>query len=118
VSEERRVHPRYDLLAQVSVRHGNVDHVLEIVNLSRGGACVDLGDEPRPRWLALHREVDLRLFDAEGRPVLESRGKVVRISETVDHRTFAVQFDALLDDALVRGVLRGAGRPPPLPGSD
>jgi hypothetical protein len=113
--DERRVHPRYDLLAQISVRHGNLDHVLEIVNLSRGGALVDLGGEPRPRWLVLHRDVDVRLFDAEGRTVFERRGKIVRIAETLEHRTFAVQFEDLLDDAIVRGALAAAGRPPPLP---
>lgn len=114
---ERRLHPRFDLLAQVFVRSEDVDHVLAILNLSRGGALVDLGNEPRPRWLAVGRAVELRLFAPEGEPLIEARGKVVRIVETLDHRTFAVQFDAPLDEAVVRETLRAHGRPPPLPGT-
>lgn len=113
---ERRVHPRYELLAQVGVRAGSIDHVLAVVNLSRGGALIDLGSEPRPEGLELHRSVDLCLLDADGHALLETRGDVVRIAETLDHRTFAVRFEALLDDDVVRGVLSTAGRPPPLPG--
>lgn len=114
-ADERRIHTRFDLLAQVTVRHGSVDHVLEILNLSRGGALVDLANEARPRWLEMHRVVEVRLFDGEGRTVLEASGKIVRVSESLATRTFAVEFDALLDDEAVRRVLREAGRPPPLP---
>jgi hypothetical protein len=112
---ERRVHPRYDLLAQIAVRHGSVDHVLEILNLSRGGALVDLARESRPRWLDLGRQVEVRVLGLDGATVLEAEGRVVRIVENLDTRTFAVQFDALVDDDVVREVLRAAGRPPPLP---
>lgn len=113
---ERRVFPRYELLAQLSVRDGAVDHVLEILNLSRGGALVDLGSTARPRWLELHRAVEARLFDADGHVLLEAMGRVVRIAETLEHRTFAIQFDTLLDEHVVRSALRAVGRPPPLPG--
>lgn len=115
MSDDRRVHPRYDLLAQIRIRHAEVDHVLAILNLSRGGALVDLGTEPRPRWLELHRVVEVHVFDGEGETTLSAKGKVARIAETIEHRTFAVQFDELLDDAIVRSVLASAGRPPPLP---
>ncbi len=113
---DRRGYPRYELLAQISVRTGSVDHVLSIVNLSRGGALVDLGSEPRPDWLELHRKVDVRLLDGDGHALLETAGDVVRIQETLEHRTFAVRFDALVADDVVRSVLSSAGRPPPLPG--
>lgn len=115
MTDERRVHPRYDLLAQIRIRHAEVDHVLAILNLSRGGALVDLGTEPRPRWLELHRVVELRVFDGEGGTTLSAKGKVVRVAETIEHRTFAVQFDELVEERVVRNVLSAAGRPPPLP---
>jgi len=88
---------------------------LEILNLSRGGVRVDLGTEPRPRWLELSRELDVRLFSPEGSTILEARGKVVRIDEALAQRTFAVEFNQLLDDVTLREALRRAGRPPPLP---
>jgi len=118
VSADRRAHPRYELLAQITVRHGSIDHVLEVINLSRGGALVDLGREPRPPWLSIEREVSARMIDGDGHAVLEVHGRVVRIAETLHHRTFAIQFDELIDDDRVHAVLARAGRPPPLPVRD
>jgi hypothetical protein len=114
---ERRAHERHELLAQVHVRHDDVDHVMSVVNVSRGGALVDLGDAPRPRWLELRRAIALRLFGREGEALVEARGRIVRIIETLESRSFGVQFDEVLDDATLRTALRAAGQPPPLPGA-
>lgn len=114
---ERRAHERHELLAQVHVRHDDVDHVMSVVNVSRGGALVDLGDAPRPRWLELRRTIAVRLFGREGEALVEARGHIVRIIETLESRTFGVQFDEVLDDATLRTALRAAGQPPPLPGA-
>lgn len=114
---ERRAHPRHDLLAQIHVRHGDVDHVMSVVNVSRGGALVDIGGAPRPRWLELRRAIGVRLFGPEGELLVEARGRIVRIVETLESRTFGMQFDAELEDATLRTALRAAGKPPPLPGA-
>jgi hypothetical protein len=92
-----------------------VDHIFELVNVSRGGALVGLGEAPRPRWLELHHGVEIRLFDGEGRVVLEASGTIVRIEESVTRRLFALRFEAPVDDEIIRRALRTAGRPPPLP---
>lgn len=115
MSEERRVYPRYDILAQVRVREGSVDHVMEILNISRGGALVDLGDAKRPRWVEIRRELDVRLFDTDGSTLVETGAHIVRIVETLDSRTFAVEFDEVQDDETVRRACASAGKPPPLP---
>lgn len=112
--EERRAHPRHDLFAQVHVKHGSVTRVLDILNLSRGGALVDLGRR-NERWMTVGQALEIHVLDAEGRTVLGSAGTVVRIAKTPDGWTLAMRFDALLDDDTVRRVLREAGRPPPLP---
>jgi hypothetical protein len=110
----RRVYERFDLLAQVRVRQGTLDHVLEIINISRGGALVDLGDA-KPRWLALRRVVEVRLLAEDGSALLDATGSVVRIVETLDKRMFAIEFDTPQDDEIIRRALKAAGKPPPLP---
>lgn len=115
MSDDRRVYPRYEILAQVRVREGLVDHVMEILNISRGGALVDLGDAKRPRWVEIRRELDVRLFDTEGATLVETGAHVVRIVETLDSRTFAVEFDVVQDDETIRRACASAAKPPPLP---
>jgi hypothetical protein len=115
--DDRRAYTRHELFAQVTVRNGSVDHVLSVLNLSRGGVLVDLGRGGRPRWLEMGRAVEIRVLAEGGACALEARGNVVRIQETEHHRTFAVQFGELVDETVVRDVLRAFGRPPPLPGA-
>lgn len=113
---DRRSYERFDLLAQVRVRSGNVDYLLEVVNLSRGGALIDLGSEPRPAWLELLRTIEIRLLDpAEGSAIIDAKGRVVRIVETLDSRTFALEFEVPVDEDTLRRTMRAAGMPPPLP---
>ena len=112
---ERRRHERFDLIAQVFVRSGKVDTLLDVTNISRSGARLDMGTLRRPNWLALSREVEFRLLDPEGGPLIEITGKVVRIAEDMDQRYFAIEFDELLDREVVRRACVDVGRPPPLP---
>lgn len=117
MSEERRLYPRFDLIAQVRVSgtSAQVDYVMGIVNISRGGALVDLGTLKRPSWVELGRRVDLRLFDPEGEPLVEARGRVVRIVESLEERTFAIEFEAVQEDDVIRRACISMGKPPPLP---
>ena len=114
-TDDRRAHPRFDLLAQVHVRGGQTDLVLEIVNLSQGGALVDLASLRRPRWIAPAREVELRLMEEDGKTAFAATARIVRVVETLDSRTFAVQFDEELEEAVVRRACAATGAPPPLP---
>jgi PilZ domain-containing protein len=112
---DRRRHDRFDLLALVHVRQGSVAHVLEIVNLSRGGARIDLGKELRPRWLVVGREIEVRVLDEHGGELLGGTAHVVRIDETLERQTYAIEFVTPHDESVVRKALAAAGKPPPLP---
>lgn len=118
MGDERRAYERFDLLAQVRVSGGmaHVDYLMDIVNLSRGGALLDLGSIKRPSWIEIDRKVELRLQSPDDGLRIDVRGSIVRILETRQVRQFAVEFDEALDDALVRRACLAAGKPPPLPG--
>lgn len=114
---DRRLHSRHELFALVRVRRGTIDHVASTINLSRGGALLDLGEESGPTWLKVGKEVDVGLLDAEGACLFETRASIVRISDVEGRRFFAVQFAAVQDEDVIRSACREAGRPPPLPPS-
>ena len=115
MQEDRRRHPRFGLRTRVHVRSAGVTQELLALDVSRSGALLDLGDEPRPSWLAVREEVDVTVLDAKGFPLVKTRGQIVRVLETLDHRTFAVQFAVLQNEEKIRAACRSAGRPPPLP---
>jgi hypothetical protein len=116
VTIERRRHPRFPLLVQITVHQNDEDFVMEMLDLSRGGARVDLGSAARPDWVNLRREVELHAPSAEGSITL--KGTIVRIVEELEHREFAVQLHQVLDVqtlSAVTGVAVSPAMPPPLP---
>ena len=115
--EDRRIFERFDVIAQVRVRHGQVDHIMEVLNVSRGGALIDLGTDARPGWLKLDRRIQIRLLGPDGDELIDAEADVVRIVESRDARTFAVQFEGVQGEAHLKDVLRSV-RPPPLPSGD
>jgi hypothetical protein len=115
---ERRRHTRYELMAQVRVRRGSVDYVLELVNISRSGALVSLGSLQEPRWLSIGRTVELSIIHPEALDTVDLTGRVVRIEEGA-RLAFAVEFDppqpaeaAALDRLLAHAL--ESTRPPPV----
>lgn len=115
VATDRRRFQRHELLAQVRVRHGVIDFVLEIANLSCGGALVDFGSMPRPSWLTLRCKVDVRVLHTDGRALIESPARVVRIEESLERCTFAVEFEVTQPESVVKRAMAGRWLPPPLP---
>lgn len=122
-ASERRRHPRYEILAQVRVRHLDTDFVLEVKNLSVSGALIELGSLQRPGWVRIGHHVDLTLFVPEEPESTDVGGPIVRIVEDTRQCAFAVQFANPTPEAqrYLARVL-GPGRslrpkPPPLPGT-
>lgn len=118
---ERRRAKRYPLSARVRVHRGADELSLTLVNLSRSGALIHLGEHARPAWLQLGVKVDLGMGADAGTVTTVVTGTVVRIVEDLRFSAFAVQFDqygtrerAGLDALLERAKIKNAG-PPPLP---
>ena len=120
VTKERRVHPRFDVMAQIHLYRGRVDSVMEVINLSAGGALVDMGTLDRPAKLDVGAVVSVGLTNPETLELVELKAKVVRLEVDDEGSRFAVNFEPLSADArdAVRRLLatgRPSEGPPPLP---
>jgi len=125
---ERRRHPRYDLMAQVRVKRGQLDYVMDLVNISLGGALLHMGKLDRPGWLAVGRVLEIGIIHPIDYEPLQVDGTIVRLVEDEDGTSVAVEFEGLSDEGS-EGVAKlvklamdgasskssGAGGPPPLP---
>lgn len=117
---ERRLHPRIELMAQVRIKRSRTDYVLDIKNISLGGALVDFGSLKRPAWLELGKPVEMVIFVTGGADLTVAvTGRIVRVVEDEHFRGFGLQFDELdaSASAAVEALVEHAKgtQPPPLP---
>ena len=118
---ERRRHQRYELLAQVRVRRGTVDYVVELGNLSLSGALLSLGSLRKPTWVQIGRSAELAIIHPETLDAVDVQGRIVRVAQDESGWSFAVEFiepDAQAREgilALVVLAAKGKQGPPPLP---
>jgi hypothetical protein len=96
-SQERRRHPRYELLAQVQVAHDQEVYILSTQNLSRGGVFLIANPRECPD-LSVGVEVDLVIFVAEESEnevqEVRLRATIVRVNRT-PAEGFGLQFDEI-----------------------
>ncbi len=102
-SSERRRQQRYELLAQVHVKHANVDYVLALRNLSHSGALLSFGSLPRPMWIRLNTVVEVAIVNPDTYDSVCLQGRVVRVHEDTDGPGVAVEFSKP-DDATRDGL--------------
>ncbi len=80
--DDRRQHPRFDVVAQVSVAASDEASVLSCANISAGGVMIQLGRGEMPS-VVVGAQVRVRLdlgSDKYGRPLdLDAPAEVVRI---------------------------------------
>jgi hypothetical protein len=118
---DRRVHPRFDLMAQVRVRRGKVDYLMDLSNISCGGALVDMGSLKAPSWIQRGRSVEIGIINPVALDTVELEAEIVRIEQSDTATRFAVRFvdlDAPTSAQIERLVAIASpepARPPPLP---
>lgn len=120
---ERREHDRYELLAQVRVKRGKINYLLEVRNVSASGAFIAIDDLRAMPWFRVDQELDMDIFAVEELDNLRIRGRVVRVVEPggsspagvgvqfgpMDEATRAI-LNQLVDHAEATSI-----HPPPLP---
>ncbi len=113
---ERRRHARYDLFAQVRVKKGRVDYVLELSNISQSGALVHLGSLKKPKWVAVGRIVQLAIINPKTLKTVKIKGRVVRVVKRDKAVAFGLEFEKLDKPAKagIRGLIK-LGTPQPVP---
>jgi hypothetical protein len=120
---ERRRHPRYDLAAQIRVKHGRVNYIMEVSNISLSGAFIRCDNLEQLPWFHVGQEVALDIFDVEALDNISIAGRIVRkVDASGPGRPgFGVQFVNLTVEAhdklfeLVALAARLSAQPPPLP---
>jgi hypothetical protein len=120
---ERRRHPRYDLAAQIRVKYGRVNYIMQVSNISLSGAFIRCDNLEQLPWFHVGQEVTLDIFDIEDLENTTVAGRIVRKVDAGDsgHPGFGVQFVNLTVEArdrlfeLVALAARLSAQPPPLP---
>lgn len=101
---ERRIAPRFDLMAQVRVKRGSVDYLMDLTNISMSGALVDMGTLRIPGWVKKGRVVEIGIIHPIDLDAITVLGEIVRVDKGAKS-SFAVQFvdvDADTRDGLER----------------
>jgi hypothetical protein len=95
MSEERRSHPRIELVAQAEVEASDVMHLLRVVNASRGGVFLQATPSNYPDFRE-GVQVQLHLIpDADDEDEVRATGKIVRIQSDGDDPGFAIEFTSI-----------------------
>jgi hypothetical protein len=89
---DRRRHPRFDLFAQVRVKRGHIDVIMELVNISASGAFLHMGRLQRPSWLSMRRKLEIAIVHPVDYGSVEVVGRVVRVEEDAAGLGVAVDF--------------------------
>ncbi|MBI5502970.1 MAG: PilZ domain-containing protein [Deltaproteobacteria bacterium] len=122
-SDDRRRHPRFEILAQVRFRRIAAIHVLDVGNISLSGVFVRAPDEKSLRRVQVAETLEVELFTQEELRNIPVRTRVVRIvgDGPPSNRGFGLEFvdpDEATRAAIARLVEAAAGvpaGPPPLP---
>jgi hypothetical protein len=104
--DERRAHPRFDLLAQVQVTRESECYIMATRNVSKGGLFLQ-GDPVQHRDLMVGTEVELLISDAD-----DPEGEVVELDALIVRIEKA---DDIGRSAPARGGASPRGKPPTLP---
>ena len=123
---ERRRHPRFELMAQVRVKRGQVDYLAELSNISMSGVLLHLGTLKKPSWIDIGRVLEIGIVHPITLEPVMVHGKVVRISQDEADTSIGANFADLTDEQQ-RSIERlvslarhpdeqgPAASPPPLP---
>jgi len=103
--DERRAHPRFELLAEVQVTRDSECHVMATRNVSKGGLFLQ-GDPAQHSDLKVGAEVELLITDAD-----DPEGEVVKLDALIVRMEKASDIARGKPPTLPRG--RNGPKPPP-----
>jgi hypothetical protein len=120
---ERRRHRRYDIAAQIRVKRGHVNYVMDVANISLSGAFIRCDELNQLPWFRIGQELDLDIFDFQDLENTTLKAEIVRIvdEDGPGRPGFGVQFVNLTVEVydklfvLVASAARLSAQPPPLP---
>ena len=123
MANERRRFPRYEIIAQVTIRSGGENYLMDVGNISCSGLFISADNLDSISFLYEGQDLEMDLFTTEHLENIKVKGRVVRFEYGPDggKKGFGVEFakaTAQGNDALLRLVNMAAEsiHPPPLSG--
>jgi hypothetical protein len=123
MANERRRHPRYEIIAQVTIRSGGENYLMDVGNISCSGVFVYADNLDSISFLYEGQKLEMDLFTTAHLENIRVKGRVVRFEYGSDGEKtgFGVEFTgetAIGNRELLRLVNMAAEsiHPPPLPG--
>ncbi len=120
---ERQRYPRYEIIAQVTVRSGNVNYLMDVGNISCSGLFISAENLDNIPLFREGQDLEMDLFTTEHLENIKVTGRIVRFEYGSDggKKGFGVEFTRAIaedNDELLRLVNMAAEsiHPPPLPG--
>ena len=123
MANERRRYPRYEIIAQVTIRSGGENYLMDVGNISCSGVFISGDNLDSISFLYEGQELEMDLFTTAHLENIRMKGRIVRFEYGSDgeKKGFGVEFakaTAETNDELLRLVNMAAEsiHPPPLPG--
>jgi PilZ domain len=123
MANERRRYPRYEIIAQVTIRSGGENYLMDVGNISCSGVFISADNLDSISFLYEGQDLEMDLFTTEYLENIKVKGRVVRFEYGADgeKKGFGVKFAKATskdNDELLRLVNMAAEsiHPPPLPG--
>jgi hypothetical protein len=124
MTNDRRRYPRYEIIAQVTVRSGSENYLMDVGNISRSGVFISADNLDNIPFFRVGQDLEMDLFTTEHLENVKMKGRIVRFVYESDggKKGIGVEFAEATtqdNDALLRLVSLAAEsiHPPPLPGS-
>ena len=120
---ERRKYPRYDILAQIRVRRGRVNHIMAVKDISLSGLFISADSAQELAAFRVDQEIEMDIFTPEALENVRVMGRIVRVSDRQESGElgFGVEFTEI-DETNLREIARlvdiaarASISPPPLP---
>lgn len=124
MARERRAQPRYDIVAQIRVKRGSVNYLMDVRNISMSGAFISSDKLSELSWAREGTQMEIHLFDLEDRRSVDVEASIVRVVGPGEpgKTGFGVRFGKL-DEERTRSLFEMVAfastqsiHPPPLPG--
>ncbi|MCP4675264.1 MAG: PilZ domain-containing protein [Deltaproteobacteria bacterium] len=123
MSIERRTFPRYDVMAQIRVKRGRVNYIMDVKNVSLSGLFVTSDSVKQMPWFRVGQELEMDVFTTEDLVNVRINGHIVRVTDSDDEGQagFGVEFTSLPDkdkeklSLFVEDMAVESIHPPPLP---
>jgi len=125
MANERRRYPRYEIIAQVTVRSGSENYLMDVGNISRSGVFISADNLDNVPFFREGQELEMDLFTTEHLENVKVKGRIVRFEYGSDGvvKGFGVEFARVTaqdNKALLRlvNLATESIHPPPLPGRE